>query len=529
MNTIKTQKKTAFNIQLFGTGWYHTPSVSARGYIYDPSGTLYKGEDLCAYFTVRNIEELQERLEQANGLFAVICHSATLNAAAVDSSRIYPLYYRVDREHGYLISDDAYKILRHTDTLDTISKMEYQSAGFPLYGKTLVSDIKQVRPGHYLTEEGEQHQYYTYLTRSHELTIANSQQMGEMLQNVFRRMVHSIGDRQVVIPLSGGNDSRLILCMLKKMGYRKVICYTVGRENNTEEKIAKKVTKELNYPLYIINPTKTEIKELVQLDSHEFQQYYQFIGGLSNFVWLFEYAAINYLRKIKAIEQDAIFIPGHSADYNAGSHLTKACIGQKSSTEYMVRAIMHEHFEYEFQPKLKNNIRNYFNIKKQDQIENWSIYQAFIFENRLPYNINNSARVYEFFGYEVRLPYWDKEFLEFFRKIHIKQLEMQNFYTHTIRQHIFIPMKVDFEQKQENRVFFYKRKIRNRIKHLLPITILRLRKNTNDILGERELAKPMLEELIQHGIYRNKRYAISANQIMKDWYLMKVRQVLHAN
>ena len=91
----------------------------------------------------------------------------------------------------------------------------------------------------------------------------------------------------------------------------------------------------MNYPLYIINPTKTEIKELVQLDSHEFQQYYQFIGGLSNFVWLFEYAAINYLRKIKAIEQNAIFIPGHSADYNAGSHLTKACIGQKSKSHYV--------------------------------------------------------------------------------------------------------------------------------------------------------------------------------------------------
>ena len=44
-----------------------------------------------------------------------------------------------------------------------------------------------------------------------------------------------------------------------------------------------------------------------------------------------------------------------------------------------------------------------------------------------------------------------------------------------------------------------------------------------------DITKPMLEELIQHGIYRNKSYAFSANQIMKDWYLMKVRQVLHAN
>ena len=68
-------------------------------------------------------------------------------------------------------------------------------------------------------------------------------------------------------------------------------------------------------------------------------------------------------------------------------------------------------------------------------------------------------------------------------------------------------------------------KLRKRIKKvLLPF----IHRNTYkmDSLGELLLSKPMLDELIAKKQYRLK-VGHFANEIMKDWYLMKVKEMLN--
>ena len=98
------------------------------------------------------------------------------------------------------------------------------------------------------------------------------------------------------------------------------------------------------------------------------------------------------------------------------------------------------------------------------------------------------------------------------------------FYTKFIRERIFMPMNVDFSGVQPSNTYFFVMKILKRIKWLMP-TCIRKRINKADLLGELLLSKSMFHELIQDKQY-NEHDKCSANQIMKDWYLLKVREKL---
>lgn len=518
---------SVFRLGSLSDKWFHTQLVSVKGYVYNTNNELLENEQLAKYFAVQNEKEWQERLKQSNGLFAVICHTPSFAAAAVDSSRIYPLYFRQDGD-DYIFSDNAYTLLQPNDNIDELALEEYEASGAPFAGKTLVEQIHEINPGYYLFQDGIQKQFSRYAVCKQEICVHTYAEMQEMLKRVSHRLIHRIRNRQVVVPLSGGNDSRLILCMLKQLGYENVLCYTVGRPGNCEEDIAEKVALQLGCKWVKINTLDNKLRKLIDTSDEEFVRYYKYIGNFGNFVWLFEYVAIHELQQKGLLSADAVFIPGHCADVIAGSHLTKACVKEHNTFGYLVDALLYDSFEY-FDIKqyhVRTAVKNYFKQNIGKDIVRWSAFQEFIFNNRLSHNIVNSARVYEFMGYDVMLPFWDQEFINFFRTLPFDSLNKCTFYKNFVRTQYFQPMNVDYHNTQQSTFYFYRMKLRKRIKQLLPIYIRHRYAHLEDSLGEKELVEPLLNELIAKRVYKNKRYYSSINQIMKDWYLLKVRECI---
>ena len=50
------------------------------------------------------------------------------------------------------------------------------------------------------------------------------------LLKLMKRIGESCKDRQILIPLSGGYDSRLIASGLKKIGVNNVVCFSYGQK-----------------------------------------------------------------------------------------------------------------------------------------------------------------------------------------------------------------------------------------------------------------------------------------------------------
>ena len=340
-------------------------------------------------------------------------------------------------------------------------------------------------------------------------------------------MLESVKDRQIVVPLSGGLDSRLIVCWLKRLGFENVVCYTVGRPENAEYLTAKKVAEKLGYKHYFIDNTSLEFVSADYYDDADFHKYCHFVGALGNFLWVFEYFAVKWLKDNAIIDNNAVFVPGHSADFIAGSHLIKALVTPYSSVGYLTSAIMSDSFEYGCRSSyVRKEVKSYFEANRRQSISAHTNYLSFIMQNRLAHQINNSSRLYEFFGYDVRLPFWDTELLNLFKSLPYKRLENCNLYVEYVSKCVFSKFGVDFGKNVPDRMSISRQRLKNRLKPFLPKSFVRKFVAFHDDICERELTAPMVDELVNSGVYKNDHSFLSYNEVMRDWYFELVKKEL---
>ena len=69
-----------------------------------------------------------------------------------------------------------------------------------------------------------------------------------MSREVFRQLVERLRGRPVFVPLSMGLDSRLVVCMLRHIGYDRIETFSYGRAKNCEAAGARQVAHRLGVP-----------------------------------------------------------------------------------------------------------------------------------------------------------------------------------------------------------------------------------------------------------------------------------------
>jgi asparagine synthase (glutamine-hydrolysing) len=72
----------------------------------------------------------------------------------------------------------------------------------------------------------------------------------------------------------------------------------------------------------------------------------------------------------------------------------------------------------------------------ENSIDDFGLYEFSEFKNRQTKYVITVQRVYEFFGYQWRLPLWDKEYLDYWENIQI---------THKINRNLFVEVMYDLD------------------------------------------------------------------------------------
>src|SRR6185295_17915578 len=107
-------------------------------------------------------------------------------------------------------------------------------AGYALGERTLVAGLHHLRAGEMALITGDHEPAYSSyavyrpwraVERPHAQLIDD---LGDVLRNVFSKMIASAQGRPIVVPLSAGFDSRLIAAALKELRYPDVRCYAYG-------------------------------------------------------------------------------------------------------------------------------------------------------------------------------------------------------------------------------------------------------------------------------------------------------------
>lgn len=495
---------------LSNSNWYVKDNVCVKAQVYY-QGRFLTSETFCDVISaVTSDEEFESVLKRVNGQFAVIINKKEYSAAAIDPSRIFPLFFSF-KDGEILISDSAEMVLPSDAKISEESLVEYNFTGATFAGKALIEGLFQIKPGHILTSDGRQMPLFRYNIKSENVRVIDVNDASEALKNAFKRTFDSIGGRRIVIPLSGGYDSRVIACEAKLHGCENVLCYTYGSADSFDCRTAMQVAGALGFKIIHIDTAKLGVD--LRADS-DFDRYVDFMGGYTNFLWVNDYVACRHLIETGAVGKDAVFIPGHLGNFLAGSHIQKCRLNRQASSNEMAEAIMRSVFEFGYAEPLRERLVKYFDEERKFGDYVPSLFMSFILQNRKAHNIDNAARLYEFLGFGVRLPFWDKELLELFSNATIEQLMQRQPYNECVVETLFKPLGVDFSGGQASGLKIKWQLFKDSVKRVIPQSIIDRLKKTEDCSGELQLVKSLQKGLSD----RHK----TTNEILKEWYLERI-------
>ncbi|MDG5799895.1 asparagine synthase C-terminal domain-containing protein [Marinilabiliaceae bacterium ANBcel2] len=421
-------------------------------------------------------EEFLEKANQLNGHFTIIITDKNGEATIItDKIRSYPLFL-VKKEDTLLITDQNEKCfnIKSSLTQNRDASDLFLRCGYTLNNSTLFNEIKITEAAQIIkTDKGDASfvnylKYYSENEKRGEDLQTLSKQLSSILDNIFKRLCSNIGSSPVAIPLSGGYDSRLIAVMMKKYHTGKIYLYTYGRRNNEEVKAAKLTAERLNLKWIFIEYNKNNTTGFI--NSSTFKNYICYAANYSSMFFMQDYFALKEIKEKKLFPQNTVFIPGHSADLVAGSHLIED--PKKLDRKRQIDIIFKTHF---------NNIKTGYNkrlqiieeIKKTlpkniEPLDYWSMHQ------RQPKFIVNSCRAFEFWGYQYLLPFWEDQFHLFFLKLPVTMRLNKKLYNKTVKD-IFNQYNLNFvnelepgRRKKELQIF------KNRIKQLFPAALVNL-------------------------------------------------------
>jgi asparagine synthase (glutamine-hydrolysing) len=438
--------------------WSSRGATHARGYAYLEDRFL--GADALAALldACRADAGWRETVSRLNGCFAVVTHRGGRLLAAVDRIRSIPLFW-TNGGTGCFVSDDAYLALAAsgTDEPNAMGHEEFLLTGYVTGDETLYASVRQLQAGSILSldetcSDGPQRvRYYEFRHREFftDDTVSLVARLEEVHGRVFRRLIASVEGRPIVVPLSGGYDSRLIAVALRDLGAKDVLCYSYGVPGNWESRISKELAEHLGFRWEFV-PYSAE-RWRAWASTEAFRDYFRSAGNLTSVPHVQDWPAVSELGGQGKLAAGAIFVPGHTGDFVTGGHVPKWFVSRARVSRRQVFDSIHAaHYSLWDLPSGKaRELREAFDRRIEavigpvpecspeqagDLCERWEL------QERQAKFICNSLRVYESFGHGWRLPWYDAELLDFWARVPIRLRTGRKLYLEYVARRQTLPV-----------------------------------------------------------------------------------------
>jgi len=510
--------------------WYTNHTIFFIGYFY-VDDVFYEKENALNYLLkIKTNTELKAFFTMSNGVFTILKKEKNSLLITVDITRSFPVFYTHYKDE-LVVSDDIFNLKNNSNLNDfnVCSEIELKAANHTFGRKTLIENIYQVQASECLKIDQKTilKSSFTYSYAIKKESVSDYKTLKttaiNAFENSFKRLILSVQNRTLVIPLSGGFDSRLIATILKKHNYKNVVCYTYGKKDSFEIENSKKTAQLLDFKWHFIEYNEHFIHGF--LDSEEFKNYAHYAGKLSSMPNFQEYFAVKYLKENNLIRNDAIFVPGYAGDILGGSEYLKSIPIKINHSELadsiLEKKMTNYHFTKQEKNQLKreieNNLSTYYEFYHQKIPE--TVLDDHNIKERIAKYIFNSASFYTFFGYEFRFPFWDKDLLDFFKTVPVQFKINKTLFDDVLINHYFKPFNVYFENElhpipQKKWI----QKIKRQLKPFLPTFIKEKKVSDNDWNNYKIITEKMLTFLKNKGVKVHRTYN-DYNEIITQWYI----------
>jgi asparagine synthase (glutamine-hydrolysing) len=333
-----------------------------------------------------------------------------------------------------------------SDDLDDSAVLEVSMSGYTIGNKTFYKDIKRLESGECLLLRENLHNVERYYTYSPWKVIDRSENelQSEFLHiclKIFKRIKDHVGDRQIVIPLSAGNDSRLIISGLKEVGVKNVVCVSYGRRGNFETPISKDIAGKLGYDLVYIADKLKDKRRFFQ--SEVYQKYIEAFESFSYTHSIQEVYEVFLLKQTKAVDNDAVIINGSCGDFISGGHIRPTLDIDHTPNnvdEISWDKFLDKHFSLwedlrvlDNDSYIKSELKKTLLSRITDPIDfnkyQYAAMECSEFIGRQSKIVMGQQRTYEYYGYEWMLPLWSDEMLFFWESVPYQYKLDQYLYT----------------------------------------------------------------------------------------------------
>ncbi|GGL55793.1 asparagine synthase-related protein [Halocalculus aciditolerans] len=400
------------------TRWARDGTVRARGRAFR-DGSLLSASDLAAHVAgVDSLDAFAARLDELNGFFAVVVESDEKQFAGVDHVRSIPLWYAPE---AGVVTDDPQAVRERAGNPghDQYAENELLVTGSVFDGRTLYDGIYTVQPGEAVELDGgdvTRRRYFEYHPRTDESVgdADASARFDDAVDRMGDRLSEVVGDRQAVVALSGGNDSRLVATLLAERGH-DVLAYSFGPPDHRDVVTAKRVADSLDIPWEYVEYTTQLWRDWYCSDERaRFVAEHGALDSITNYGLL---PALSALRERGLVDGDAVCFSGQTVagtSERVPPHVDKPNPGVEDIVDAIVAYERRwQHDDPSFAERFRDGVRARLPDPEISTVpEAFAAFEHAKWNGRYVRYFVADVRQYDRFDLDWWLPLWDREFVD---------------------------------------------------------------------------------------------------------------------
>ena len=348
-----------------------------------------------------------------------------------------------------IVSDDS-TLMRGAVTsprLDPRARREFLDAGFVTGTDTLLAGVRQTEQGAVVRIDratGKARAVNHSLARFSEeadmvadpeefaalLSEALDAGLGRVLEDLDRRP----GSPRLVLPLSGGLDSRLLAAWLTLHGaLDRTVAFTYGRPGSREVEVSRSVAEAVGLEWHAVEYVPADLREAWQTqDAADFLEYSYALGALPH---VQDWYALRSLLAQGVLRRGDVVLPGHTI---VGNMHDEWMLEEPTITRGRVaKAIITHHQDLQggqkrawADPYRAAKVKEFLALRPftGSPRDVQSVLESYNVRERQTKYINNSMRAYEHLGLDWALPMLDVEFWSAWHRGAVELTARRDFY-----------------------------------------------------------------------------------------------------
>lgn len=370
------------------------------------------------------------QLYQKTSFFGFILRKDDEIFCAVDPTRSYPISFKRDQKN-FAVGDFDLLTDYSAISSDTNDVEMFLSSGYFLGDRTISTDVASIPAGNYLIYKDnkyfleEYHRYSPQLFNTENRIFHDYElyhQIDRSLNTSIQNTIEKADGRRIVLSLSAGLDSRLILSKLLETKYDNIECISWGPLGNGDSTGAARIASHANVPWSHIETDKNFCKSIFWSEIRKEFWRYGFNGvSIPSFQ---EFFVLCKLRDSASYGvDDVLLVNGQSGDYNSGGHL--ANIDGGLTADQVLNDFITKHFGLfpklaasgAFVKNVESMLKADFGVHSDTLRELILALDVFEFYERQSKWVINGQRSADFFGYSWDLPLWHSSVVKCFEQM----------------------------------------------------------------------------------------------------------------